>query len=118
MHTISMFRWLQRDAKLTIQEIDKAMNGRLDVNKIIKLHLEVGKMIGRIEERVKDLKKKPKPIYSELLSELEKRHHRLCNILVLESSKKVQEQKSNLSIRCPYQYIVEPENKIVVSNKK
>lgn len=107
------FRWLQRDAELTIEEVDKATNGKLDMNKIMELHLQVGKMIGRIEERIKDLKRKPKPIYAELLDELEKRHHRLCNVLALQNNQSVGRQRTNLFIRCPYQNMVKQEHTMI-----
>lgn len=104
------FRWLQRDAKQMIEEVDKATNGKLDMNKIMKLQWQVGKMGGRIEERVKDLKRKPNPIYAELLSELEKRHYRVGNIIAMQKNQSETMQRRNLVIRCPYQNVVKQEH--------
>lgn len=98
-------RSLRRDAKSTIDEVDRATNGKLDINKIMELDLEIGKMIGRIQERIKDLKRKPDPAYGELLDELGKRHERLVNILLLQGNKTVQTNRTNLIIKCPYQNI-------------
>lgn len=107
------FRWLQSDAKQMIEEVDKATNGKLDMNKIKKLQWQVGKMGGRIEERVKDLKRKPKPIYAELLDELEKRHYRLGNIIAMQTNQSIERQRTNFVIRCPYQNIVKQENAMI-----
>lgn len=107
------FRWLQRDAKLIIEEVDKATNGKLDMDNIIELQWQVGKMGGRIEERVKDLKRKPNPIYAELLNELKKRHYRLGNIIAMQKNQLEARQKRNLVIRCPYQSIVKQEYAMV-----
>lgn len=107
------FRWLQRDAKLIIEEVDKAINGKLDVDKIIDLQWQVGNMGGRIQERVKDLKRKPNPIYAELLSELKKRHYRLGNIIAMQKNQSEGMKRKNLVIRCPYQSIVKQERTMV-----
>ena len=104
------FRWLQRDAKLMIGEVDKAITGKLDMDNIIELQWQVGKMGGRIEERVKDLKRKPNPIYAELLNELKKRHYRLGKIIAMQKKQLEVSQMRNLVIRCPYQRIVKQEH--------
>lgn len=104
------FRWLRRDAKRMIEEVDKAINGKLDVDKIIDLQWQVGNMGGRIQERVKDLKGKPNPIYAELLDELKKRHYRLGNIIVMQKNQSEVMQRRNLVTRGPYQSIVKQQH--------
>lgn len=84
------FRWLRRDARLIIDEVDKETKGKLDI---------------------KDLKKKPDSVYGQLLDELNKRHYRLCNLLILQSKKIVETKKTNLIIRCPYQNIAKQDYK-------
>lgn len=107
------FRWLQRDAKRMIEEVDKATNGKLDMNKIMELQWQLGKMGGRIEERVKDLKEKPNPIYAELLDELEKRYYRLYDVIAMQKNQSEAMQRRNLVIRCPYQNVVKQEHTMV-----
>ncbi|MGL4737479.1 MAG: hypothetical protein ACRCW2_08520 [Cellulosilyticaceae bacterium] len=106
-------RWLQRDARRVILKADKAINGKLEMNTIKELVLEVGQMMGRIEERIKDLKQEPKPVYGELLRELEKRYCRLWEFIEMQNNKPSKLRNTNFIVRCPYQRTLEQEKELV-----
>lgn len=114
--SIVHFRYLRQDAERILSQVDHATKGQINMQQIKNFYFEVGRIVGRVEERIKDLVKySPKrKDYVDLLEQLEKRCDKLSGLLDRYGCKQEETQHTNRTRRSLY---IKQSNNKLVNNK-